>query len=645
MKILFATSEAAPFVKTGGLGDVAGTLPITLKEKGVDVRVIMPKYRCIPQEIRDQMKYINHIYINMAWRKQYCGISELQYKGCTFYFIDNEFYFNGDKPYNYIHEDMEKFAFFSKALLSVLPSIDFRPDLIHCNDWQTGAVPVYLDVFQDNPFFRNIKTVTTIHNLKFQGRWGLKGVKDIMGINDSYFTKDKLEFYTDANLLKGGLVYSDKISTVSNTYANEITTVEYGEGLSGLLYARKHDIVGIVNGISYEEYDPASDNKIFENYDAESVFEKKKINKLKLQEELNLPQDENKFMIGIVSRLTDQKGFDILGQALEQLCNDDVQIVVLGTGDQHYENMFRHFAWKYSDKLSANIYFSDALAHKIYAASDAFLMPSRFEPCGLSQIISLRYGTIPIVRETGGLKDTVIPYNEYTGEGTGFSFSQYSANDMLFVTRYAKGIYYDRREQWNGIISNAMQQDFSWSVSADKYIKMYSDLTGIPFEINEKKNPDESGKTVKKGGKKSVKKADAKADGAEKPKEKKTKAKTAGKKTQKTKTAASKKSDVKTESAKTADKDEKTTKAADKKAAADSETKSEKTAEKKSAEDKAVTKADTSKAVKAEDTAEPAADKKEVKKAKKNSSKKSGNTDDTAKDAGGEDKDTEFLLD
>lgn len=533
MKILFATSEATPFVKTGGLGDVAGTLPITLKEKGVDVRVIMPKYRCIPQEYKDKMVYINHIYINMAWRKQYCGVFQLEHKGCTFYFIDNEFYFNGDKPYNYIHEDMEKFAFFSKAVLSVLPSIDFRPDLIHCNDWQTGAIPVYLDVFQDNPFFRNIKTVTTIHNLKFQGRWGLKGVKDIMGINDSYFTKDKLEFYTDANLLKGGLVYSDKISTVSETYANEITTVEYGEGLSGLLSARRHDIIGIVNGISYEEYNPSTDNNIYEKYDEQSVFEKKKINKLKLQEELNLPRDENKFMIGIVSRLTEQKGFDILAQALEQLCNDDVQIVVLGTGDTHYENMFRHFTWKYPDKLSANIYFSDMLAHKIYAACDAFLMPSRFEPCGLSQIISLKYGTIPIVRETGGLKDTVIPYNEFTDEGTGFSFSQYSANDMLFVTRYAKGIYYDRRDKWNGIIKNAMSQDFSWSVSANKYIKMYSDITGIPFEFDEKKNSEPENIEPVKSEKKSKNDTDDK-------KTKKSSTKTAAKKTAKTasKTAA-----------------------------------------------------------------------------------------------------------
>jgi len=486
MKILFATSEAAPFVKTGGLGDVAGTLPVTLKEKGVDVRVIMPKYRCIPQEYKDKMKYVNHIYIDMAWRKQYCGVFQMEHNGCTFYFIDNEFYFNGDRPYNFIHEDMEKFAFFSKAVLSLLPSLDFRPDLIHCNDWQTGAIPVYLDVFQDNPFFRNIKTVMTIHNLKFQGRWGLKGVKDIMGINDSYFTKDKLEFYTDANLLKGGLVYCDKISTVSNTYANEITTVEYGEGLSGLLSARRNDIVGIVNGISYTEYNPATDDKIFEKFDENSVFEKKKINKRRLQEELNLPQDENRFMIGMVSRLTEQKGFDILAQSLEQLCNDDVQIVVLGTGDTHYEDMFRHFAWKYSDKLSANIYFSDVLAHKIYAACDAFLMPSRFEPCGLSQIISLKYGTIPIVRETGGLKDTVVPYNEYTGEGTGFSFSHYSANDMLYVTRYAKGIFYEKKDAWNGIIKNAMAQDFSWSVSADKYINMYSQITGIPFEIEKK---------------------------------------------------------------------------------------------------------------------------------------------------------------
>lgn len=479
MKILFATSEAAPFIKTGGLGDVAGSLPPVLKEKGVDVRVILPMYRCIDEKYREQMRYINHIYIDMAWRKQYCGVFELEYDGCTFYFIDNLFYFSGDKPYGYIHEDCEKFLFFSKAVLSILPTIDFRPDVIHCNDWQTGAIPVFLDTFQDNPFYRGIKTMMTVHNLKFQGRWDFKGIKDVMGISDYYFTSDKLEYHKDANLLKGGLVYANKISTVSETYAGEITTQEYGEGLDGLLRARYNDLVGIVNGISYAEWNPETDPMIFEQYTKQTVTEKKKINKRRLQEQCNIPIDENKFTVGIVSRLTDQKGFDLLSYAMDSLCSENIQLFILGTGDERYENLFRHYAWKYPDKISANIYFSNDLSHKIYAACDAFLMPSRFEPCGLSQIISMRYGTLPIVRETGGLKDTVLPYNEYTGEGTGFSFANYSADDMMYVIRYAMNVYYHQREKWEQLMQNAMNVDYSWDKSADKYIALYQSMTGI----------------------------------------------------------------------------------------------------------------------------------------------------------------------
>jgi starch synthase len=487
MNILFATSEAAPFVKTGGLGDVAGSLPVTLKEKGVDVRVILPLYRCIPQEYKDKMKYIDNIYINIAWRKQYCGVFELEHEGCTYYFVDNEYYFNGDKPYGYIHEDCEKFIFFSKAVLSLLPTLGFRPDVINCNDWQTSPIPVFLDTFQDNPFYRGIKTVMTIHNLKFQGRWDFKGIKDVMGISDYYFTSDKLEYHKDANLLKGGIAYANRISTVSDSYAWEITTPEYGEGLNGLLSARRADITGIVNGISYTDWNPATDDMIFEKYDINTVYEKKKINKLKMQEQSNLPVDENKFLIGIVSRLTDQKGFDLLAGALDSLCNENVQIIILGTGDEKYENLFRHYAWKYPDKIAAEIYYSNVQSHKVYAACDAFLMPSIFEPCGLSQLISFRYGTLPIVRETGGLRDTVWPYNQYTGEGNGFSFANYSSNDMMYVIRYAMDIFYNHREDWNHIINNAMQCDYSWGVSADKYIKMYQELTGI-YDLPEKKS-------------------------------------------------------------------------------------------------------------------------------------------------------------
>lgn len=486
MNVLFATSEAAPFIKTGGLGDVAGSLPVTLHEKGVDARVILPLYRCIPQHYKDQMRYIDHIYIDMAWRKQYCGVFELQHEGCTYYFLDNEFYFNGEKPYSYIHLDCEKFIFFSKAVLSILPTLGFRPDVIHCNDWQTGPIPVFLDTFLDNPYYRGIKTVMTVHNLQFQGRWDLKGIKDVMGISDYYFTPDKIEYYKDANLLKGGMVYANKISTVSETYAGEITTPEYGEGLDRLLAGRRNDLVGIVNGISYTEWNPETDPNIYEHYNKNSVLEKKKQNKIRLQQDLGLPVDENRMLIGIVSRLTDQKGFDLVAYAIEQLCAGGAQIVVLGTGDEKYENLFRHYAWKYPDRMSAQIYFSNEMSHKVYAASDLFLMPSRFEPCGLSQLISLRYGTLPLVRETGGLKDTVWPYNEFTGEGNGFSFAHYNADEMMKIVYYAMDIYYNNREAWNKIVQNAMEADFSWNVSADKYIHMYQDLTGI-YDLPEKK--------------------------------------------------------------------------------------------------------------------------------------------------------------
>ena len=535
MNVLFATSESTPFAKTGGLGDVAGSLPAKLREKGVDARVIMPLYRCIPQEYKDKMKYIDHIYIDMAWRKQYAGVFEMEHDGCIYYFVDNEFYFNGDTPYSYIHLDCEKFIFFSKAVLSLLPTLGFRPDVINCNDWQTGPIPVFLDTFQDNPFFQGIKTVMTIHNLKFQGRWDLRAIKDAMGISDYYFTPDKMEYYKDANLLKGGLVYANKISTVSDSYAGEITTYEYGEGLDSLLSARRNDLIGIVNGISYTDWDPAKDSMIYVNYTPKTAAKKKAENKAKLQEELGLPVDKDKMLIGIVSRLTDQKGFDLVAYKIEELCNGGAQVVVLGTGDEKYENLFRHYAWKYPDRFSAQIYFSNAMSHKIYAASDVFLMPSRFEPCGLSQLISMRYGTLPLVRETGGLKDTVIPYNEYTGEGTGFSFANYNADEMLNVIWYAMDVYYNNRDAWNKLMDNAMSADYSWNVSADKYINMYSDLTGIPAPIVEETPAKKTTrKTAKKTAKTSEEKAETKKPAASAAKAAKTTKKTAAKEETKT---------------------------------------------------------------------------------------------------------------
>ena len=379
------------------------------------------------------------------------------------------------KPYGNIYEDIEKFAFFSRACLSALPVIDFRPDIIHCHDWQTGLVPVYLhDSFQGGEFFRGIKTIMTIHNLKFQGIWDKKTVKNITGLGDYYFAPDKLEAYGDANYLKGGIVYADYVTTVSESYANEIRMPFYGEGLDGLMNAKSNRLVGIVNGIDYEEYNPETDPYIVQNYNAKTFRKEKIKNKRALQQELGLECDDRKFMIGIVSRLTDQKGFDLIDYVIEEICADDTQLVVLGTGEEKYEHLFRHFAWKYSNRVSANIFYSNERSHRIYAACDAFLMPSLFEPCGLSQLMSLRYGTVPIVRETGGLRDTVEPYNQYEGTGTGFGFCNYNAHEMLGTVRYAKDVYYNHRREWNKIIDRGMEKDFSWAASARKYEELYN---------------------------------------------------------------------------------------------------------------------------------------------------------------------------
>lgn len=475
--ILFVASESVPFVKTGGLADVVGSLPKYFNKKEFDVRVMIPKYACIPYEWKQKMTYKTHFYLDLAWRRQYVGVLEAEYEGIKFYFIDNEFYFSGPKPYGYIHEDIEKFAFFCKAALSALPSIGFRPDIIHCHDWQTGLIPVYLhDMFMANPFYHGIKTIMTIHNLKFQGKWNLKKTMDITGINPSFFTSDKLEAYGDANFLKGGLVYADMITTVSNSYAEEIKMPFYGEGLDGLMRARSNSLVGILNGLDYNEYNPETDPYIFKNYNAKTYRKEKVKNKRGLQRELGLREDDKIFMIGIVSRLTDQKGLDLVDYVIEEICAPDTQLVVLGTGEEKYEHLFRHFEWKYRDRVSANIYYSNERSHKIYAACDAFLMPSLFEPCGLSQLMSLRYGTVPIVRETGGLKDTVQPYNEYESTGTGFSFANYNAHEMLNTVRYAKDVYYNRRREWNKLIDRGMAMDFSWNNSALKYEDLYRRL-------------------------------------------------------------------------------------------------------------------------------------------------------------------------
>lgn len=478
-RILFATSEAVPFIKTGGLADVAGALPKCFDKRYFDVRVILPKYACMKQEWKDKMEYITHFYMDLGYKNCYVGILHMEYDGIQFYFIDNEYYFSGPKPYDSAPWDLEKFAFFSKAVLSVLPVIGFRPDVIHCHDWQTGLVPVYLhDSFQQNEFFWGIKTVMTIHNLKFQGVWDTSTVRQITGLPEYYFAPDKLEAYQDANLLKGGIVYADKVTTVSQTYAQEIKTPFFGEGLDGLMSARSNDLCGIVNGLDYDEYCPFKDTRIAKRFTVDTFRKNKVSNKLSLQEELGLDKDPKVMMLGIVSRLTDQKGFDLIDYVMDELCQDAVQIVVLGTGEAKYENMFRHFAWKYSNKVSANIFYSEDMSHKIYASADAFLMPSLFEPCGLSQLMSLRYGTLPIVRETGGLKDTVEPYNEFEKTGTGFSFSNYNAHEMLGTIRYAEHIYYDKKRDWNKIVERAMEQDFSWKNSAKQYETLYKELIG-----------------------------------------------------------------------------------------------------------------------------------------------------------------------
>ncbi len=477
-KILFVSSEAVPYIKTGGLADVVGSLPKYFDRNEYDVRVMLPKYACMDAAFLPNLRFVCHFYVNLNWRKQYVGILESEYRGIHYYFVDNEFYFAGSSPYNNIYEDVEKFAYFSKAVLASLPYIDFAPDVIHCHDWQTGLVPVYLHTaFGDDNFYAGIKTVFSIHNLKFQGRWRIREVIDITGLPEQIFNDKELESYGEANYLKGGVVYADAVTTVSPSYANEITTQEGGEGLHGLMNARRNVLHGILNGIDYDEFNPQTDPYIESNFSSKSVLSGKKANKAALQKELGLPVRENAFVIGIVSRLTEQKGFDLVSYVMDDLVSRlDVQIVILGTGESKFENAFHHFHSQYPDKVSAYIGYSEEKAHKIYASADAFLMPSLFEPCGLSQMMSMRYGTIPIVRETGGLKDTVQAYNEYENTGTGFSFCNFNADDMKYVVEYAYHVFRDERKAWEDMMQRAMAQDFSWNKSAGEYEKLYDSL-------------------------------------------------------------------------------------------------------------------------------------------------------------------------
>ena len=482
-KILFAASEAVPFIKTGGLADVVGSLPKYLDKDNYDVRVIVPRYTCMDDNLKKILRFHSHFYVSLGWRRQYAGILTVQYENVIYYFVDNEYYFSGDRPYNNIYEDVEKFAFFSRAVLDALPVINFCPDIIHCHDWQTGLIPVYLkNLYDDQPFYKNIKTIFSIHNMKFQGRWKLNAAVDTTGLPEELFRSGigGLEAYGEVNYLKGGILFSDIVTTVSPTYANEIQTPAGGEGLDGLMRMRSGSLYGILNGIDYELYDPATDPHMAKHFGTLDFVPGKKANKAALQEMLHLPKREDVFLISMVSRLTNQKGFDLVAYDLEEILGKDpVQIVVLGTGEEKYEKMLRYFANRYPDKLVVSTDYAEALAHKIYASSDAFLTPSLFEPCGLSQLMSMRYGTVPMVRETGGLKDTVEAYNEYENTGNGFSFCNFNAQEMADMIHYAMHVYFDDRTHWNEMAVRCMEMDYSWANSAKEYGKIYEQLSGM----------------------------------------------------------------------------------------------------------------------------------------------------------------------
>lgn len=479
-KILFVASEAIPFIKTGGLADVTGSLAHYIDRQNFDVRVILPKYACMEETLKKKLRFHSHFYISLGWRNQYVGILETEEAGVHYYFVDNEYYFAGSQPYNQLHEDIEKFAYFSKAVLAATQMIGFVPDIIHCHDWQAALVPVFLKAFAaDYPQLQKTKTIFTIHNLRFQGRYTIDVVKNLTGLPDEYFTPDKLESYGEANFLKGGIAYADIVTTVSPTYALEIMTKEGGESLDGLLYARRDQLYGIINGLDAQAYDPGHDIYLKYNFGVSDMREGKRENKLALQRELGLPEDADTMMLAMVSRLTDQKGLDLLAYAMDELLGHArLQFVVLGTGQEQYVDMLRSFADKYPDKLSANICYSEQMAHRIYASADALIMPSLFEPCGLSQLMGYCYGTLPIVRETGGLKDTVQPYNEYDHTGTGFSFANYNAHEMLQIIYYAMHVYYDERAHWDEMAQRDMRLDYSWKKSARAYEQLYERLLG-----------------------------------------------------------------------------------------------------------------------------------------------------------------------
>lgn len=472
MKVLYVTSEALPFMASGGLGDVAGSLPQALRKRLIGCRVVMPLYDTIKQELKDKMTFIANISVPVAWRRQYCGIFQAKHEGVIYYFIDNQYYFKRDTIYGH-YDDAERFTFFARAVLEILPVIDFKPDIIHCNDWQSALTPVFYSAFYSkDPWYYGIKTVFTIHNIQYQGTYGMELVGDVIGLTPD--TAGLVEYDGDVNFMKGAIECANKVTTVSPSYANEILDPWYSHGLDTILRERQWKLQGILNGIDVINYDPEIDKAIAKNYTAKDVKEGKAICKAELQRELGLPERADVPVIGIVSRLVSHKGLDLIKGILDELLyTTDVQFVVLGSGDWQYENFFKEMADKYPDKIGVRIGFVPSLSRKIYAGADLFLMPSKSEPCGLSQMIALRYGTVPIVRETGGLRDSITDSGD--GAGNGFTFKTYNAHDMLDAIRRGLAAY-GNKEHWDALVKRAIECDYSWGKSANEYIKMYKDL-------------------------------------------------------------------------------------------------------------------------------------------------------------------------
>ncbi|RFU64729.1 glycogen synthase GlgA [Peribacillus glennii] len=473
MNVLFAASECAPFIKTGGLGDVIGTLPRALKKYDMEVSVILPKYGDLPLQYKTQLSFLASIEVPVGWRRQYCGIEKLEYQGITYYFLDNEYYFKRHGSYGFF-DDGERFAFFSRAILEALPHLEKKTDIIHCHDWQTGPVSVLLKAhYHNHPFYKGIKTVFTIHNLRYQGIYPKNVLAELLDLSDLYFHIDALEFHGNISYMKAGLAFSDQLTTVSPSYAAEIQMPYFGENLDGFLRKRSGQLIGILNGIDTNDYNPESDQAIFASYED---WDGKLKNKQMLQEYLNLPARKHIPIISLVTRLVEQKGIDLILHVIHEIMNQGVQLVVLGTGDWNYEQAFRDLAAQYPEHIRFANYFNDSLARKIYAGSDIFLMPSQFEPCGIGQLLAMRYGTLPIVRETGGLKDSVVPYHEFTDEGFGFSFTNYNAHDMLYTIEKAVWLYRFQPKKWQKLVEKAMELDYSWEASAKEYKTLYQEL-------------------------------------------------------------------------------------------------------------------------------------------------------------------------